>query len=57
LPVWSALEGWAFNPTSFGDVRERIGKTSPVWKNPSLQRIKRQELLEQIEMSIDAAPS
>jgi hypothetical protein len=55
LPVCSALEGWAFSPTSFIDEEQRIGKTTPVWKNLPSQRMSHRELLDQIEASIDAA--
>jgi hypothetical protein len=55
LPVWSALEGWAISPSAFLDDLERIGKVTSVWKNLSAQRMTRQELLERIETSIEAA--
>jgi hypothetical protein len=55
LPVWSDLAGWEMTPSRFPDVQGRVGKPTPVWKNLAPQGMTRQELLAQIEESIQAA--
>jgi hypothetical protein len=56
LPVWSTLEGWAFNPSAHrGEARERLGRTEPVQSKLEPQRMSRDDLMSKIAESIAAA--
>ena len=55
LPVWSTLEGHALTPSAYAEGRDRIGKTTPVWKTLRPQIMPRAEVLARIGESIAAA--
>ncbi len=58
LPVWSKLEGWAFNASSYALGQDGIGNTEPVWATLRPQRMTRAEALSRIaEAIVEAGPA